>query len=83
MCPLPIQCTDREHEFAAALALRCYLHRASCVAPVQRTISLTRPSSNALKLRKHLLKQLEKIKAASTAGLDISQLEAADGILEK
>lgn len=41
------------------------------------------PVSNALKLRKHLLKQLEKIKAASTAGLDISQLEAADGILEK
>ncbi|XWW97581.1 hypothetical protein V2A60_005565 [Cordyceps javanica] len=38
---------------------------------------------NALKLRKHLLKQLEKIKNTASSGVDISQLEAADGTLEK
>ncbi|KAM3443133.1 hypothetical protein NHJ13734_002019 [Beauveria thailandica] len=38
---------------------------------------------NALKLRKHLLKQLEKIKNNTSSGVDISQLEAADGTLEK
>ncbi|OAA74586.1 Telomerase activating protein Est1 [Akanthomyces lecanii RCEF 1005] len=37
---------------------------------------------NALKLRKHLLKQLEKIKN-TTSSVDIPQLEAADGTLEK
>ncbi|EGX94444.1 Telomerase activating protein Est1 [Cordyceps militaris CM01] len=38
---------------------------------------------NALKLRKHLLKQLEKIKNTTSSGVDIPQLEAADGTLEK
>ncbi|KAM4054752.1 est1 DNA/RNA binding domain-containing protein [Hirsutella rhossiliensis] len=37
----------------------------------------------ALKLRKHLLKQLEKLQAESASGIDISQFEAVDGLLEK
>ncbi|KAF4505364.1 hypothetical protein G6O67_007321 [Ophiocordyceps sinensis] len=38
---------------------------------------------NALKLRKYLLKQLEKLQAESASGIDISQFEAVDGLLEK
>ncbi|OAA72279.1 Telomerase activating protein Est1 [Cordyceps fumosorosea ARSEF 2679] len=38
---------------------------------------------NALKLRKHLLKQLERIKNNASSSVDIPQLEAADGTLEK
>ncbi len=58
-------------------------HYISCCTATREPFSLTNLDSNALKLRKQLLKQLEKIKAASTAGLDVSQLEAADSILEK
>lgn len=36
-----------------------------------------------MKLRKHLLRQLDKIKSASSSGVDIAQLEAADATLEK
>lgn len=40
-------------------------------------------TSHALKLRKHLLKQLEKLQAESASGIDVSQFEAVDGLLEK
>ncbi|PHH87605.1 hypothetical protein CDD83_8631 [Cordyceps sp. RAO-2017] len=38
---------------------------------------------HALKLRKHLLKQLEKLQAESASGIDIAQFEAVDGLLEQ
>ncbi|KJZ78979.1 hypothetical protein HIM_01752 [Hirsutella minnesotensis 3608] len=38
---------------------------------------------NALKLRKHLLKQLEKLRAEGASGTEISHFEAVDGLLEK
>ncbi|QUC19519.1 uncharacterized protein UV8b_03760 [Ustilaginoidea virens] len=37
----------------------------------------------ALKMRKHLLKHLEKLQAETTLGIDISQFEAIEGLLEK
>ncbi|KHN95118.1 Telomerase activating protein Est1 [Metarhizium album ARSEF 1941] len=37
----------------------------------------------ALKLRKHLMKQLEKVKAESASGVDIAQFEAIEGTLER
>jgi NADH dehydrogenase FAD-containing subunit len=40
-------------------------------------------NSQALKLRKHLLKQVEKLQAESTSGVDISQFEIIEGLLEK
>ncbi|PNY24804.1 Protein SMG7 [Tolypocladium capitatum] len=38
---------------------------------------------HALRIRKHLLKQLEKLQADSASGIDASQFEAVDGLLEK
>jgi protein SMG7 len=37
----------------------------------------------ARKLQKHLLRQLEKMQKDSTSGVDLSQFEAVDGLLEK
>ncbi|KAK2592958.1 hypothetical protein QQS21_009324 [Conoideocrella luteorostrata] len=37
----------------------------------------------ALKIRKHLLKQLEKLQAESASGVDISKFEVVEGLLEK
>ncbi|TWU76766.1 hypothetical protein ED733_004849 [Metarhizium rileyi] len=37
----------------------------------------------ALKLRKHLMKQLEKVKAENLSGVDVAHFEAIEGTLEK
>lgn len=42
-----------------------------------------RATSSAIKLRKYLSKQLEKLPKDGNAGVDISQFEALDSILDK
>lgn len=71
------------HAYDAAQWRRLNGTPAEVAPPRPVAQSLTARFSSAIKLRKLLTKQLEKLPKDNTSGVDISQFEAIDSILDK